>query len=173
LSAWQRNDMVKIRPARLNDLPNLMALLCSCVRQMLSEGIDQWDKIYPDEATCAGDIERRELFLLERDSRISGIITLNEFQDPAYREVPWHYSSKALVIHRLAVDPACQGQGIAGELMQFAREYARQQRYATIRLDAFAGNPRALALYERLGYRLAGSVLFRKGVFYCFEIQVV
>jgi ribosomal protein S18 acetylase RimI-like enzyme len=164
--------MLKIRPARLNDLPNVMELVRSCVRYMESEGIDQWDEFYPDEATCSGDIERHELFLLERDSRISGIITLNEFQEPAYREVSWHYSGKALVVHRLAVDPSCQGQGIARELMQFACESARQQRYATIRLDAFAGNPRAVAMYKRLGYRRAGSVLFRKGLFYCFEIQV-
>lgn len=163
---------MSIRPAEPQDLPNVMALIRSSIRRMLSEGIDQWDDIYPDQVTCAGDIERHELFLLEHDSRICGFITLNEFQEPAYLEVPWLYSGKTLVVHRLAVDPVCQGQGLAGELMLFAREYARRYQYATIRLDAFAGNPQAVALYERLGYRRAGSVLFRKGKFWCFEIQV-
>ncbi|MEI6207692.1 MAG: hypothetical protein WCP20_12990 [Desulfuromonadales bacterium] len=52
-------------------------------------------------------------------------------------------------------------------------EFAAKQPYSTIRLDAFAGNPCALALYERLGFRRAGSVSFRKGMFWCFESQVV
>jgi ribosomal protein S18 acetylase RimI-like enzyme len=163
---------MNIRPVRPQDLPDVMKLIRSCVRHMVSEGIDQWDEIYPDEATCAGDIGRHELFLLERDNHISGIITLNGLQEPAYQDVQWHFSGKALVVHRLAVDPACQGQGIARELMHFTYECAEKHQYATIRLDAFAGNPRALALYERLGYRRAGSVLFRKGMFWCFEIQV-
>lgn len=38
-----------------------------------------------------------------------------------------------------------------------------------IRLDAFTGNPRALKLYDGLGYRRSGYVTFRKGLFVCFE----
>jgi ribosomal protein S18 acetylase RimI-like enzyme len=150
-----------------------MDLIRSCVRHMESQGIHQWDEIYPDEATFAGDIERHELFLLEQEGRIRGIMTLNEFQEPAYQGVTWQFSGKALVVHRLAIDPSAQGKGLAGKLMQFAYEVAGKLRYATIRLDAFASNPRAVALYERLGYRRAGTVMFRKGLFYCFEIQVV
>jgi ribosomal protein S18 acetylase RimI-like enzyme len=164
---------VKIRRAKPQDLHEVMDLIRSCVRHMESQGIYQWDEIYPDESTCVNDIERHELSLLEKDSRICGIMALNEFQELAYQTVKWQFSGKVLVVHRLAIDPAFHGNGFARQLMQFAYECARKRQYVGIRLDAFAYNPRAVALYERLGYHKADTVMFRKGLFFCFEIQVV
>jgi len=161
-----------IRFASPQDVPKVMDLIRSCVRHMESQGIHQWDDLYPDKTTVEDDIARHELHLLERDGRTCGIITLNEFQETAYREVPWQFGGKALVVHRLAVDPTCQGKGIARELMQFAYECAEKRQYATIRLDAFAHNPQAVTLYERLGYYQAGTVEFRKRPFFCFEIRI-
>jgi ribosomal protein S18 acetylase RimI-like enzyme len=164
---------MNIRSAKPHDIPEVMDLIRSCVRHMESQGILQWDEIYPDETSFANDSERHELYLLEDGNRIRGVMTLNESQEPAYQEVAWHFKGNTLVVHRLAVDPSSQGKGLAEELMQFAYEVAGKYQYATIRLNAFANNPRAVALYERLGYRRAGTVMFRKGPFYCFEIQVV
>ena len=73
------------------------------------------------------------------------------------------------MVHRLMVDPRYQGRGIAGELMRFAEDRAGELGYDAIRLDAFSANPRALWLYQRLGYHDAGCVTFRKGLFRCFE----
>ncbi len=150
-----------------------MELICSCVRHMESQGIDQWDEVYPDEVTIRRDMDADELYLLEQDGRLCGIITLNELQEMAYQEVAWQFGGKALVVHRLAIDPVCQGKGFAGDLMGFAYAFAQERQYATIRLDAIALNLRAVALYERLGYQQAGSVVFRKGPFICFEIRVI
>ena len=163
---------MEIRLAQRKDLNGIMALIRSCVRQMESEGILQWDELYPDEATFRRDIERHELFVLDDGGRISGVVALNEHEEPEYRTVGWNWSGSALVVHRLAVEPSSWGRGHARALMRFAHGVARERQYATIRLDAFSGNPRAVALYERLGYRRAGSVRFRKGEFICFELPV-
>jgi RimJ/RimL family protein N-acetyltransferase len=56
--------------------------------------------------------------------------------------------------------------------MKFAESVAEKEGFDTIRLDAFSENPGAVALYERLGYRRAGTVNFRKGAFFCLEKQV-
>jgi N-acetylglutamate synthase-like GNAT family acetyltransferase len=42
---------VLIRRAHEDDLPRLLELLRVCVAHMLSAGIDQWDDLYPSEAT--------------------------------------------------------------------------------------------------------------------------
>jgi ribosomal protein S18 acetylase RimI-like enzyme len=77
----------------------------------------------------------------------------------------------ALVVHRLCVDPAYQGNGLGSQLMDFAEAHAKQNTYVSIRLDAYAGNPRAVWLYERRGYRKAGQVYFPRRTlpFFCFE----
>ena len=79
----------------------------------------------------------------------------------------WNYPGRALVIHRLTIDPAFHRRGLAGRLMDFAEEFALTQRYDCIRLDAFTRNPAAFGLYDRRGYRKAGVVRFRKGDFFC------
>ena len=53
--------------------------------------------------------------------------------------------------------------------MNFAEDRARELGYCAIRLDAFTKNPRALRLYQTLGYHDAGGVTLRKGPFRCFE----
>jgi len=56
-------------------------------------------------------------------------------------------------------------------MMVFAESFAANHNFSCIRLDAYTGNPRALALYERLGYQQAGQVFFprRELPFACFE----
>jgi GNAT superfamily N-acetyltransferase len=76
---------------------------------------------------------------------------------------------RVAVVHRLMVHPVCQGRGIGPYLMRFAELRARQLGYGAMRLDAFTRNPRSLHLYQRLGYRDAGPVRLRKGLFRCLE----
>jgi ribosomal protein S18 acetylase RimI-like enzyme len=46
---------------------------------------------------------------------------------------------------------------------------ARADGRRSIRLDTFAANPGAMALYQKLGYRPVGWAMMRKGVFIGFE----
>jgi ribosomal protein S18 acetylase RimI-like enzyme len=100
-----------------------------------------------------------------------GYISLNEIFSKEYNSVNWNYidNGKPLIIHRLAVKSSFQGQGIAKKIIQFAENHAKNNGYRTIRLDAFSKNRQALGLYEKLEYKYAGDVLFRKGVFVCFD----
>jgi len=161
-----------VRNANSQDLDAIMNLIRSCVSHMEEQGIHQWDEIYPDEKTIRNDIEKQQLYLLEDEERVCGVIVLNEFQEPQYKSIDWKFQGKTLVVHRLAIEPACQGKGYARMLMQFAHKLAKEEHYENIRLDAFIRNPAAVALYEKLGYRMAGTVTFRKGDFFCFEISV-
>jgi ribosomal protein S18 acetylase RimI-like enzyme len=163
---------MKIRNAEAKDLSEIMGLISSCVEDMERRGIHQWDEIYPDEKTIRNDIDKKQLYLLEEDNQICGIIVLNELQEPQYKSVGWKFGGKTLVVHRLAIRPAYQRKGMATKLMEFAYSYAIKRDYKTIRLDAFIQNPASVGLYEKLGYRKAGEVTFRKGDFYCFEMSV-
>ncbi|MEW6111191.1 MAG: GNAT family N-acetyltransferase [Thermodesulfobacteriota bacterium] len=163
-----------ITVATLQDLPAAMDLISACVRHMESQGIFQWDDIYPDKGKLQKDIELYSLYVARADGRVCGIMALDEYQDPEYATIEWAYGGeKILVVHRLAVDPLLWRQGIATRLMDFAEQYAEARGYTAIRLDAFPQNPSSVALYEQRGYRNAGIVRFRKGLFYCFEKEVL
>jgi GNAT superfamily N-acetyltransferase len=53
----------------------------------------------------------------------------------------------------LAVAEAAEGHGVASRLMRWAEDWARDQGYARLTLNVFAGNQHARDAYEHLGYR--------------------
>jgi predicted acetyltransferase/predicted GNAT family acetyltransferase len=163
--------MSLIRTATTDDLDAVMRVRNQCIDAMRAAGIDQWDDIYPNRQTFEADVDEHSMYVsLSPEGRMTGVIVLNECQNLEYAAVPWSFQSpRILVVHRLMIDPACQGSGVARTLMTFAEECARTHEYEVIRLDAFTQNPRALRLYEGLGYRDAGGIRLRKGLFRCFE----
>lgn len=164
-------NLFPIRPATADDLPQLVDLLHAVVASMQNAGIDQWDDIYPTADVLRDDIEHGTIYVASLDGTpIAGAVVLDERQAPEYRGVAWTIGSDSVgVVHRLMVDPAKRRSGIARELMSFAEQRAGELGFEVIRLDAFTRNPGALRLYDSLGYRDAGPVTLRKGLFRCFE----
>lgn len=156
----------------MDELDTLLDIVQAATRHMEAKGIHQWDDIYPDRAILQTDIDSQHMHVIEVQGRIVGMISINDSQSPEYQYVKWKYSGRVLVIHRLTIDPSHQRQGMATRLMDFAEKTAEKQGYETIRFDAFTQNPGATALYGHLGYEKAGTVRFRKGVFFCFEKPV-
>ena len=56
--------------------------------------------------------------------------------------------------------------------MDFIENYAKENKYFSIRLDAFKENKIAVLLYEKRNYNKVGIVTFRKVLFYCFEKKI-
>jgi ribosomal protein S18 acetylase RimI-like enzyme len=146
-----------------------MYLVRDCIEGLRGAGIDQWDEAYPDRQTILADIRGQTAHVAGFDSRFIGMVVLNERQEPEYADVPWRGRGRAAVAHRLMVAQEWQSRGVGRMLMQFAEQRAAALGYDCIRLDAFSENPRAIHFYERAGYRRAGRVRFRKGLFDCFE----
>jgi ribosomal protein S18 acetylase RimI-like enzyme len=166
----QKEEIGMITPASLNDLPEIIALVQAVIVEMNRSNIDQWDEVYPDEATIENDILTNSLYKYEIGGAIAAIITINNQGSPEYDEIPWSdTSNNFIVVHRLAVLPVYQGKGIAKSLMRFCEELAIKNNRSSIRLDAFTQNPIACNLYRQLEFNEKGSVQFRKGTFYCFE----
>lgn len=149
-----------------------MRLIQNVVTTMKKAGIDQWDEIYPSINEIKEDIESKCAFGFFDNDNLTAYIALNDKYSPEYNFVDWKTTGKNLIVHRLSVDPPQQGKGIAKKCMLFAEQYARENDYNSIRLDAFTENRAALKLYESLEYDKAGIVYFRKGKFYCYEKEI-
>jgi len=161
---------VTVRPAVESDLAAVMTLVGRCIDDMRGRGIEQWDDVYPAHDRFADDVAAGTLYVATSGGDLVGTFTLNDYQDPEYVDVPWSVTDGSVgVVHRLMVDPEVQGRRLARRLMRAAELIAIDQGYTVMRLDAFTLNPRALRLYDALGYRDAGGVQFRKGAFRCFE----
>ena len=163
---------MKIRLATHQDLAALMALVRRVVPLMRSAGNLQWDENYPNEGVFERDIDLKQLWIAEIGPEIAGIAAITTDQEPDYAQVGWDISEPAIVVHRLAVDPAFRGAGVASSLMETAERIAVERGISVVRVDTNTQNEATQRLFPKLGYQLAGeiSLQLRPGLrFFCYE----
>ena len=150
-----------------------MALVRRVVPMMLAAGNLQWDEQYPNEQVFRRDLELGQLWVVEQDDGdVAALAAITFEQEPEYAQVGWDIREPAVVVHRLAVDPAYRGTGIDSALMQHAETIARQREIPVLRGDTSAQNTAAQRMFTKLGYTLAGeiSLHFRVGLrVLCYE----
>lgn len=163
---------MEITQARHGDALTIMDLFKECIGDMAANGLFQWDDTYPNINIVTKDMESGTLFNSIDKGKCTGVITLNEEQPVEYGGLDWTpNTSRALVVHRLAVHPDWQKQGLGNKLMDYAEKFAVQNGYAAIRLDTYSINKKAVSFYEHRGYKKVGEVYFphRQLPFFCYE----
>ncbi|WP_068774993.1 GNAT family N-acetyltransferase [Paenibacillus sp. FJAT-26967] len=163
---------VEIRVGHREDFNDIMELLARCIKVMQDGGSDQWDNNYPNRDVIGEDLLKETLYIAEREGQILGMVVLDEHPDEQYQNIFWKQAEGPhLIMHRLAVDPKAQGQGIARRLVEFAEDHARRGGFRSIRLDTYSKNTAALKLYQGLNYDRRGEVIYpgRVASFQVFE----
>ena len=160
---------MQVRQGTFEDVAAVMALVRRVVPQMMAMGNLQWDDHYPDAAVFERDVERDQLWVAEEEGQLAGVGAITTDQEPEYAEVGWDISEPAVVVHRLAVDPAFRGKGVALALMLQAEKVARQRQIGVLRVDTNTRNEATQKLFPKLGYSLAGEIGlgFRPGQRFC------
>ncbi len=155
-----------LRLATADDIPALLDLLSRIIPIMHESGNFQWDEHYPNATVFGQDIARQQLWLALIDGAIAGLAALTEDQEPEYAQVGFDLNERAIVTHRLAVDPAFRGQGVAVALLNQAEQLAHQRGIRFLRVDTNSENQITQRLFPKLGYRYAGeiSLSFRPGL---------
>ncbi len=168
---------MEIQPATEESLLDVMYLLFKCVKDMNRKGMFQWNQAYPSPDVIENDIKNNSLYTLTDNWVIKGIIVLNETQPAEYKKIEWKFidsNHRVLMVHRLAVHPMFQNQGVGKKMMDFAIEYAGINNFPVIRLDVFEGNLSANKLYSKLGFSKAGKFRFpfQETEFVCYEMKI-
>ena len=164
------NKDIIFRTARQEDLKPIHEVYKNAIETMERNGINQWDSIYPNEEVIQNDIISGQMLLGEVDGKIASIFTINQDYDTEYKDGNWQYADASFsVVHRLCVNPDFQGKGIGKKTVLHIEAILRDKEVETIRLDAFSLNPVSVKMYEGLGFKKAGEVNWRKGLFYLYE----
>ena len=163
--------IIMIRKARLEDLKDIMEIIKQTIVEMHSYNNNQWDVNYPKEKDFIDDIQKENLFAIEREGEIAGIICINKEEPAEYNELIWTLNETAMVIHRMSVSPAYRRNGIGTELMKFTEEVALMNNLRYIKTDTYSINPNMNALFVRCGYKFIGEMSFlgKEKPFYCYE----
>ena len=164
---------MKIIKATEQDTINIMNMISECIKSMAAQGIYLFNKAYPSSEIIENDIKNGSGFIFRDNNNCCiAYVAINEDQAPEYSQIHWSTDgSKVLVIHRLFVHPESQGKGIARKFIGFIEDFAIENRYSCIRLDAYSENTQALRLYDGIGYQRLGQIFFpfKDLPFYCYE----
>jgi ribosomal protein S18 acetylase RimI-like enzyme len=140
---------------------------------MISKKIFQWDENYPNIEIFKDDVKNKSLFVIEDNELIMGCICISLQIDDVYKDVKWLTpNSNNVYLHRLAIHPNFQGQGLALKLMEYAEDFTIKNGCISIRLDTFSGNPKNNKFYTLQGYTKLEKIFYRNQSdmpFHCFE----
>lgn len=116
--------------------------------------------VYPTIAVPKARVKAKTMFVLEENREICASMTLDNSQDPGYKDIKWQYEAapeKVLIIHTLCVRPSKSGKGYGKAMVEYAKQYAKEKGCTVIRLDTAVHNEPAKKLYEKNGFSLTGT----------------
>jgi ribosomal protein S18 acetylase RimI-like enzyme len=87
------------------------------------------------------------IFVLEEGGSVAGYIMCKMLKADGAAQEP----ITTLYVDDLCVDESSRGKGIGRQLMEYARDYAREQGCHNLTLHVWACNPEAEAFYAALG----------------------
>lgn len=150
---------MSLRLAVSDDVPYIMGMIRKVIPRMHAIGNYQWDEYYPTEATFQKDIKSDTLYVYEETGVIKGCIVADNNHAFAYDDIPWDLARiDCLALHRLAIDPAFQGQGLAQEILTEIISIGQDKGYLGIHTDTSLENKPMQQLFEKLGFIYKGQL---------------
>lgn len=113
----------------------------------------QWGDFYPTKPMLMQDMEREELYVVEREGIICGVFLFAKGPDPWYAAIAgaWKSDAPYSVIHRVAAKAGVKG--IFAECLSFA--VSKDQH---LRIDTHADNKVMQHVLEKNGFERCGVV---------------
>ena len=137
--------------------PERLGEFMAFYRSLIGEPGCTWDETYPDPEQTRLDLENREVrCLLDADGRIAGAVTLSGMEEDILSVPGAEPYADCLLPVRLGVRRDLWGRGLGARLFTGALDWARERGGSGLLFLVSRENPRAKALYERLGSRVIG-----------------
>ena len=154
--------MRTFRRATLADLDDVMRVVAEAQAFMRTLNIDQWQDGYPEREILERDVEIGQLYVVEDDGAIAAFAALSLEPEPIYDEIDgaWTLPGPHLTVHRMALDDAHRGGGIAREIIARAFDIARRNGRAVVRADTHPGNRAMRRFLEKQGFTQCGTVRY-------------
>ena len=131
------------------ELPVFSGVLQGVARELAARGVGLWapEKLTPGELLRAYRIDELRLGWLDEQPVATMVL---QGRDRLFW--PELTGDDTLFVHKVAVDRAFAGRGLAATLLNAARDEALARGKLFLRLDTAADRPKLRALYEGYGF---------------------
>ena len=107
---------MKIRAAGLSDLPAIMEIINEARRNLKEQGINQWQRSYPNAGVIERDIVAGNCYVAEEEGQVAASFAVSFDGDADYDKIyngSWRREGRFAVVHRVAVGAAWRGRRFA------------------------------------------------------------
>lgn len=166
-------NQVLLRKAEICELDAAARIIEQGRVYLKSQGIDQWQGLYPNRETVQADIAARKGYFLTRGENIMAYMCLDFSGEPAYSAIKGEWltpeDAEYLVIHRLAFDERYRGNGLASAAFALAEQLCAQSGVGSIRADTDMDNMIMQHVLKKNGFVCCGTIWFAGGDKLAFE----
>ncbi|MBP3710303.1 MAG: GNAT family N-acetyltransferase [Treponema sp.] len=157
---------MKLQGANVNDTQQIMALIEQAKKFLASRGVDQWQDGYPQEADILNDLKTGKGYVIKDGQTVIAYCCIDFNGERAYDTLngSWLNDEPYIVIHRIAVDDAVKGQGVASALFHEAEVFALAHNIKNIRIDTDNDNAIMKHILEKFDYTYCGTIWFANSV---------
>lgn len=135
--------MIKITKASVEDVNKIYNNIKQCADDMAKNGLKHWIPYYSVD-NIRKDILNNNVFLVNyEDNNIGNFILIS--------------NDNELYISKFAIIPSYENKGIGSKCLRFIEDYAKQNRFKSIKLDVYDKSAGAIIFYQKNGYKIIGE----------------
>lgn len=139
---------IKITNTTKDDFPDILWLFEQAMKLQGQNGYKVWNEI--DKAGLENDIENDLQYKITKDNDILCIFSV-QYNDPfIWRE---YDKNNAIYLHRIVVNPNFKGQKQFEKVLNWAKQFLRQNNLKYIRMDTWADNKKIIDYYKSFGFK--------------------
>lgn len=165
-----------IQKVNQEEQASVWGVINSASEKLADEGLHHW-KDYYTEKVVADKFSSGEVFLFKQNNIAIGTFTLST-------KIPSEYdlqfftepeNTKVVYLSAFAVHSEFQGKGIASFLIEYIKQYAKEQGYEYIRFDARADYKVLIDFYKRHEFEVVGRIYDKDDndrEYYLFELAL-
>lgn len=149
--------------AKQENISHIMELIDQAKEFLKGNGVDQWQQGYPDETSIKQDIEDKTGYICMENGKVAGYVCIDFCGEPAYEGLigSWLSIQSYAVVHRLALDNAMKGKGLASRIFQLTEALCKDRGVHSIKIDTDDKNEIMKHLLQKNGYQYCGTIWFQ------------
>lgn len=168
---------MKIRNSKSTDIPEIFELYDAATAYQKTVNNKSWKGF--ESAMIEKEIAEKRHFVITEDGVVACTFLI------AFNNVTlWNDngSDQSIYIHRVATNPNFRGQNYVQKIVDWAVNYAQENKLSFVRLDTHSGNERLNAHYIKCGFTFKGICTidwtedlpahYQDGPFSLFEIEM-
>ena len=156
---------MEFRRAAKQDLEAMCQITQQAKDQLKRLGVSQWQKGYPNREVWEQDIQNDMAWLAVEEGQVLGVFAFQITPDVSYGELEgkWLTDTPYASMHRVCVSDASKGKGVAGQMFQHGFSMAREQGFASLRIDTHPDNLPMQRALGKAGFVRCGGIVLKEG----------